>query len=152
VVEATGPLELGLTVRACWETVDTGDAELLIEDDATILADEDRLRQVFENLFRNCIEHGVTDGEPAPDAADPLTVRVGVLPTDDGVYVEDDGPGIPEERRREVFEQGYSTTTGGTGLGLAIVEKMATAHGWTVAVTQGREGGARIEISGVEVD
>jgi len=50
-----------------------------------------------------------------------------------------------------VFERGSATATAGTGLGLSIVEKMAAAHGWTVTVTDGEAGGARIEIRGVDV-
>jgi len=150
VVDDAESLSLERTARACWGTVDTGDAELRIGGDATIRADEDRLRQVFENLFRNSVEHGSTDDSSEAGDGESLTVRVGVLPDGDGFYVEDDGTGIPEERRSEVFERGYSTETTGTGLGLAIVEKMAAAHGWTVTVTEGREGGARIEIRGVD--
>jgi len=148
VVGDTEPLALGRTGRACWGTVETGDAELRIADDATIRADEDRLRQVFENLFRNAVEHGSTGNRTE---ADRLTVRVGVLPSGDGIYVEDDGVGIPENRREEVFERGYSTAEAGTGLGLAIVDTMAAAHGWTVAVTDGAAGGTRIELRGVEI-
>jgi PAS domain S-box-containing protein len=166
VVDDAEPLSLERTARACWATVETGDAELRTEGDSTIRADEDRLRQVFENLFRNSVEHGSTDDRTQSgdsveygsaddslnaDVDDGLTVRVGVLPDGDGFYVEDDGVGIPEDRHGEVFERGYSTATGGTGLGLAIVEKMAAAHGWTVTATEGREGGTRIEIDGVDL-
>ncbi|AZH24030.1 GAF domain-containing protein [Haloplanus aerogenes] len=184
VVDGTEPLALGRIARECWSTVETDGAELRIDDDATIRADENRLRQLLENLFRNSVEHGSTtprsntrgdsvehgstdsrpeaddsvehgatnsEGSgPETDTADPLTIRVGTLSTDDGFYVEDNGMGIPEERQGDVFEQGYSTATSGTGLGLSIVEKMAAAHGWTVTVTEGREGGARIEVRGVE--
>lgn len=45
------------------------------------------------------------------------------------IYVEDDGPGIPDDRRDDVFESGYSTSETGTGLGLAIVQRIAEAHG-----------------------
>jgi signal transduction histidine kinase/CheY-like chemotaxis protein len=165
VVTDTEPVALDWAARACWETVDTGAAELRLDGDATILADEARLRQLLENLFRNSVEHGSTasrsdargnsvehgstDSRPEADD-DGLTVRVGVL--DDGFYVADDGVGIPEDERERVFERGHSTTTGGTGLGLAIVEKMAAVHGWTVAVSESDAGGARIDVRGVEMD
>jgi signal transduction histidine kinase/CheY-like chemotaxis protein len=194
VVDEAERLGLDSIARACWETVETGEATLRVVDETTIRADEARLRQLLENLFRNSVEHGSTgnrtesgdavehgstsprsqapedsegseipraDGE-AVDSVEhgstgnrtgvddgPLTVRVGVL--DDGFYVEDDGVGIPEDRRAEVFERGYSTEAAGTGLGLSIVEKMAAAHGWTVAVTEGSAGGARIEVRGVDL-
>jgi signal transduction histidine kinase/PAS domain-containing protein len=66
-----------------------------------------------------------------------------------GFYVEDDGPGIPPGERDEVLEQGYSGDTG-TGLGLAIVDRIADAHGWAVTITDGIDGGARFEFTGVE--
>jgi signal transduction histidine kinase len=92
----------------------------------------------------------VDDDSTVLDVAATVTVRVGVL--DDGVYVADDGVGIPEAERDRVFERGHSTTATGTGLGLAIVEKMAAAHGWTVAVSESDAGGARIDVLGVEID
>jgi signal transduction histidine kinase len=92
----------------------------------------------LENLFRNAIEHGGED----------VTIRVGGL--SDGFYVEDDGPGIPEDARDEVFEVGYSTSPNGTGFGLNIVKEIVEAHGWEIGVTAGMDGGARFEITGVE--
>jgi signal transduction histidine kinase len=44
-----------------------------------------------------------------------------------------------------VLEQGYTTSDEGTGFGLAIVSTIASAHGWTVTVTTGADGGARFE-------
>jgi signal transduction histidine kinase len=49
-----------------------------------------------------------------------------------------------------VFEAGYSTTEDGTGFGLNIVKQVADTHGWNVRVTDGSDGGARFEITGVE--
>jgi signal transduction histidine kinase len=95
---------------------------------------------LFENLFRNCVEHGVDD-------ASGLSVTVGPLP--DGFYVADDGVGVPEAERDHVVEFGYTTTDDGTGIGLGIVEDVATAHGWTVTVTESEDGGARFEFRNV---
>ncbi|MGQ4555618.1 ATP-binding protein [Halobellus sp. GM3] len=104
-----------------------------------MLADSDRLQNLFENLFRNAVEHA---GESA-------TVRVGLL-DGRGFYVEDDGAGIPTEERDRVFDLGHSTADRGTGYGLAIVKWIADAHGWEVSVTDGTEGGARFEFTDVE--
>ena len=60
--------------------------------------------------------------------------------------MEDDGPGIPEGEREQIFEFGY-TNDGGTGLGLAIVREIARAHGWEVRATESAAGGARFEIT-----
>jgi PAS domain S-box-containing protein len=92
--------------------------------------------------------HGAGDGEGTP-ADTPVTVRIGDLPDEPGFYVEDDGPGIPPEKRDRVFERGYTTGQGGTGFGLRIVAECAEAHGWSVAATAGSDDGARFEFTGV---
>jgi len=71
---------------------------------------------------------------------------------DDGFYIEDTGVGVSEDDREKIFEVGYSTSSDGTGFGLGIVKQIAEAHGWTISVTEGTQGGARFEITGVEVD
>lgn len=80
-----------------------------------------------------------------------MSIRVGPLDNGDGFYVEDDGPGIPAADREQVFESGYTTGTDGLGLGLSIVGGVVDAHGWTIAVGAGADGGARFEVSGVVV-
>jgi len=132
------PVELADSIDACWQNVDTRDATLVTETDRTITADRSKLRQLFENLFRNAVEHGDTD----------VTVTVGELA--DGFSVEDDGPGIPEDERADVLSPGYTTTERGTGFGLSIVTQVAEVHGWDVSVTEGTDGGARFEITGVD--
>ena len=62
-----------------------------------------------------------------------------------GFYVEDDGPGIPGEKRDEVLQAGHSSEEEGTGLGLSIVGSIAEAHGWDLSVGEGGNGGARFE-------
>jgi len=76
-----------------------------------------------------------------------VAIRVGDL--DDGFYVADDGPGIPDGVRDSLFEPGQSGVDGSTGFGLAIVQEIATAHGWTVEAVESTDG-ARFEIRGVD--
>ncbi|MDS0222250.1 PAS domain S-box protein [Haloarcula sp. S1AR25-5A] len=152
--EATA-VDLADFVRNCWQNVETEAATLVVDTDLAVVADESRLRQLFENLIRNSVEHGSTGSRTGSDDAvehggDEVTVTVGEH--DSGFYVEDDGPGIPEDDRETVFDAGYSTSTQGTGFGLHIVDQVAEAHGWTVRVTEGSEGGARFEITGVDAD
>jgi signal transduction histidine kinase len=64
---------------------------------------------------------------------------------DSGLYVADDGPGIPEGEREDVLDFGYTTNEAGTGFGLAIVDQVAQAHGWELSVTESTAGGARFE-------
>ena len=79
-----------------------------------------------------------------------MTVRVGS--TEDGCYVEDNGPGIPEDERERVVEAGYSTAADGTGYVLSIVGTIADAHGWEFALSTGEEGGSRFEFTGMDAD
>ena len=134
----TQPVDLSTVANGCWETVETNQATLRTDIDRNVCADKSRLKQIFENLFRNSVEHGRAD----------VTLTVGSL--NDGFYIEDDGPGIPSDERDTVFEAGYSRSTDGTGFGLSIVERIVDAHGWHVRVTDGADGGARFEITGVE--
>ncbi|WP_167599456.1 hybrid sensor histidine kinase/response regulator [Halorussus marinus] len=149
------PIEVADLAEASWRTVDTADATLSIETDRTVRADRGRLKQLLENLVRNAVEHGGTDErrpegpEDAPErGGDGVAITIGDL--GDGFYVEDDGEGIPADDREAAFEFGFSTARDGTGFGLAIVEDVAEAHGWSVSVTEGADGGARFEITGVE--
>jgi signal transduction histidine kinase len=50
-----------------------------------------------------------------------------------------------------VFEMGHSSSDGGSGFGLDIVEQVVTEHGWEIRVTDGGDGGARFEITDVEI-
>ena len=134
------PELIGLTniVGACWKNVRTAEAAIEIEDEVTITGDRSQLQHVFENLFRNAVEHGGED----------VTVRVGRI-DGHGIYVEDSGPGIPANARDAVFDPGHTSASGGTGFGLTIVRRIAEAHGWQVAVVDGTDGGARFEFTDI---
>lgn len=127
-------------VETCWESAPTADANLEIDGEMTLNADQSRLRTVFENLFRNAVEHGGED----------VTVRVGPLDEGNGFYVEDDGVGLSPDGMETVLEPGYSTSDEGTGLGLLIVREIIAGHDWNIDVVEGSDGGARFEITGVE--
>jgi PAS domain S-box-containing protein len=131
------PVALGETAVDCWQTVGDAAADLSVDADVIVVADESRLMELLENLYSNAVEHGES-----------RTVRVGTL--DGGFYVADDGCGIPPAEREAVFESGYTTASDGTGFGLSIVEEIAEAHGWTVSVAESEGGGARFEFTGVE--
>jgi len=140
IIDELERVDLATVARDAWETVDTDDAELDVDADTSvrIYADATRLQSVFENCYRNCIDHG--DG----------SVTVTVERDGDGFAVADDGPGVPPDERERVFEYAYTTDDEGTGLGLAIVEAIARAHGWSVEMAESADGGARLVFSGVE--
>jgi signal transduction histidine kinase len=96
---------------------------------ATAVADRARLHQVITNLVDNASRHSPPGG----------TVTVRGQRDGDGFTLEvaDQGPGIPHEERRRVFERftrGERASGGGTGLGLAIANWVVTLHGGTIAV------------------
>ncbi len=121
-----------------WDGIDCGDATLRFDAiDGQILADANRLTELFANLFRNAVEHG----------GDDVTISVGT--TADGFYVEDDGSGIPQSDHRAVVESGYSTAES-TGLGLSIVQEIADSHDWSMRIEESDGGGARFHFSDVK--
>jgi PAS domain S-box-containing protein len=132
------PLSVGDLARTAWQSVAAGEATLVVEDSQQIIGDRRLLLQLFENLFRNAVEH----------AGPTCTVRVGTLP--DGFYVEDDGPGIPEEVRTKAVGARYSTT-GTVGVGLSIVQTIARGHDGELSIREASTGGARFELSGFEM-
>ncbi|WP_435335075.1 sensor histidine kinase [Haloarchaeobius sp. TZWWS8] len=122
-VVTTTLTDVDTVAQDAWETTDTRDGTLSVRPVGKIRADPARLKTLFENLFRNALDHG----------GPTTTVFVGPL-GDGGFYVADDGPGIQIEERDHVFEAGYTTSQTGTGFGLTIVKRIAQAHGWTVTV------------------
>ncbi|PSP91798.1 hypothetical protein BRC87_01870 [Halobacteriales archaeon QS_4_66_20] len=178
-VDGTEPIDIAALVETCWREDIAGNGSLNLRTDRTVMAEQSRLRQLFSNLLGNAVEHGSTspdsqarqdalehgspeqsvsrdcaagpgvgEGKPA-GSTDGVEITVGDLPG--GFYVADDGPGIPAEEREQVFESGYSTSDDGTGFGLSIVAEIAEAHGWAVDVVDADGGGARFEITGVDV-
>jgi len=136
-VEETERFDLREVAEEAWSNVDNKDATLEFEESIAIDADRCRVLRAFENLFRNAIDH------VGPE----VSVTVGL--TRDGFYVEDDGPGIPDEEMDSIFEYGHTTSDDGTGLGLSIVRTIAEAHGWSLWVDATTGGGARFVFSDV---
>jgi signal transduction histidine kinase len=161
VVDPSEQVSIETAATDAWQSVDTEQAVLDLSDSLpTTTADPDRVRRLFENLFRNSVEHTAnasvdsTDQDSVAESAhddgeseareNKVTITVGSGA--DGFYVSDDGPGIPPEKQETVFEPGHSTRDGGTGLGLAIVERIAAAHDWDIRLTSADSGGSRFEI------
>ncbi|TKX73713.1 response regulator [Halorubrum sp. GN11_10-6_MGM] len=130
------PVPYEEVVAKSYENVRAPESSLRIEGSVTLSCDAARLTEALENVIRNAVEHGGSG----------VSLTAGVLPGERGVFIEDDGPGIPPEERERVFEKGHTTREDGSGFGLAIVERIVDAHGWEVSATDGRDGGARFEI------
>lgn len=145
-VNETCEVDIHQLATRAWQTLSREPDNLDIEPFA-IEADPERTKSFVENLLRNAVEHT----EPG------VTVRVGQLQPvgpdgeNQGFYVEDTGPGIPESERNQIFTPGYTTAEGGSGFGLSIVRRVAEGHDWDVTVTESAEGGARFEVRNVGV-
>lgn len=141
-------LDIADVAATAWSHVETERATLEQPPPILVTGDEKRLLRLFENVFANAVTHGPERDDRASEGesdAHMTGVTVRVVPTSDGFAVEDDGRGIDPEDRERVFEPGASRATGGTGFGLYIVRTIAEAHGWTVRVTEGDDGGARFQ-------
>jgi signal transduction histidine kinase len=99
-----------------------------------IYAVSGQIQQVFFNLILNSLDAMPTGGE----------LKISARALEDGVEItfRDTGPGIPENRRNDVFEPFFSTKEGGTGLGLTVSYNIVTAHGGTLDLVNGQEPGA----------
>jgi PAS domain S-box-containing protein len=139
-VGALDVVDVGTVAESCWQSVETADATLRTDSAPHIHANRERLKQLLENLIGNAVEHGGTA----------VTVTVGRLPG--GFYVEDDGAGIAIDDQEELFRPGYSGTEGGTGFGLSIAKQVTDAHDWEITPDSSDAGGARFEITGVEIE
>jgi len=119
------------------DVLETAAESLEVIDSKPILADEYALVRLAENLVKNTVEH----------AGEETTMRVGTLTN--GFYYEDDGPGIPQSERDDVFKPGFTTKEDGRGIGMVSINQIALAHGWEVAIEASETGGARFEFTGV---
>ena len=103
-------------------------------------ADEQLLRQALFNLLLNAIQAVNTNGEiqiiaTKNNASDAL------------LEIRDNGPGVPPDRRTEIFKPYFTTTEKGTGLGLAVVQQIVLAHGWEIECLPNEPRGAIFRIT-----
>lgn len=98
-----------------------------IDPTVEVLADPNRIKQLFLNLFINAI-HATPKGGI-------LTVSAALGPGERGqIEIRDTGEGIPPEVLPKIFDPFFTTRAGGTGLGLSIVKKIANEHGAQISV------------------
>jgi signal transduction histidine kinase len=110
----------------------------------TIEADEQMLRQAFFNLVLNAIQAVQPNGE--------ILVAVLRHNTEAVLEVRDNGPGVPAERRSEIFKPYFTTQKTGTGLGLAVVHQIVLAHGWEIECAANEPQGAIFRISHLKLN
>jgi len=114
--------------------VATGGEPIAIE------ADDQLLRQVLFNLLINAIQ--------AVDAGGQIQILARrVNANEASLEIRDDGPGVPPERRQEIFKPYFTTNQKGTGLGLAVVQQIVLAHGWEIECLANEPKGAVFRIT-----
>jgi signal transduction histidine kinase len=100
----------------------------------TIHAVSSQIQQIFFNLILNSFDAMPAGGD----------LRISAREMNQGVEMifQDSGPGIPEDRRNNIFEPFFSTKEGGTGLGLTVSYNIVTAHGGTLDLANQNGSGA----------
>ena len=136
---ALGPV-VAEVVRALQCDVEDKSIRLQVSGDAlTIDADEPLLRQALFNLLLNAIQAVSAGGE-----IHVVTRQQGL---EASLEIRDNGPGVPAERRDEIFKPYFTTRPSGTGLGLAVAQQIALAHGWDIACLPNEPRGAIFRIA-----
>jgi signal transduction histidine kinase len=140
--EPSEPVDLAELLREVVEANPPSLLHLVRNDDAgvgvTILGRPVALLRCFNNLVENAIRYG--------HAAD---ISIFERPDAVEVAIDDQGPGIPEDRVNDVFrpfvrlEGSRNRDSGGAGLGLAIVRSVILAHGGSITLENRKEGGLR---------
>ena len=104
-------------------------------------ADPELLAQALLNLLRNSMR--------ATAEMEEAIVVLGLAREPNGhfrVEVRDNGPGIPEDRREDIFLPFYTTHKGGSGVGLSFARQVALAHGGSICALDAPEGGANLRM------
>ena len=109
-------------------------------DPLSIEADEQLLRQALFNLLLNAIQ-AVDGGGEIEVVAEKTNASEAKL------EVRDNGPGVPPDRRTEIFKPYFTTQKTGTGLGLAVVQQIVLAHGWEIESVANAPKGAIFRIT-----
>jgi len=105
-----------------------------------IEADEQLLRQTLFNLLLNAVQ--------AVDGAGKIEIFTQKRTASEAMLeVRDNGPGVPADRRTEIFKPYVTTQKQGTGLGLAVVQQIVLAHGWEIECLPNTPNGAVFRIT-----
>lgn len=138
--EPTEVSEFLETVAADWKRNGTA-IDFHVEGTFDLPVRREAFRRCLNNLIANASRYG-----------EHIWVRAGKRQGAIEITIDDDGPGIPEADREDVFrpfrrlDQSRNPETGGTGLGLAITQDIVRAHGGDIHLTDSPQGGLRVRI------
>ena len=144
--EGAAETDLGQLLRDVVASVQRKADAKTPEKHVELAVGEDLLVEVRPNALRRCVMNLV---ENAMRHATRSTVSAGQVGDVVEIAVDDDGPGIPPDRREEAFrpfhrlDTGRTLASGGVGLGLAIARDIARGHGGDVTLGDSKLGGLR---------
>jgi nitrogen fixation/metabolism regulation signal transduction histidine kinase len=116
--------------------------DIALRPELAIDADPDLLAQAMINLLRNGAEAASAHSDAPRVALTFERLATGEL----SIAVGDNGPGVPEDLRRDIFLPFFTTRAEGTGVGLNLVRQIVFAHGGTIEIGDDPLGGARFEM------
>jgi two-component system osmolarity sensor histidine kinase EnvZ len=122
-------------------TDDSAKIDLRLDDDPEITLRPAAMRRCLTNLLSNALRYGSE-----------VHIRTKVRQKRAEIIIDDDGPGIPAERREDVFRPFYrldesrNPSTGGTGLGLTIARDVVRGHGGELTLEDSPTGGLRARV------
>lgn len=114
-----------------------------LEPPEILYVDEIQVQQILVNLVKNSIDAIADSGRP--DGR--VQIHVRKAGPEIVISVTDNGPGVPEEHRAQLFDSFFTTKPKGVGLGLSICKTIAAAHGGALRYEQPGEGGSRFTLS-----
>jgi two-component system, OmpR family, osmolarity sensor histidine kinase EnvZ len=141
--EQIEPTDLGQLLSEVADRSANGHAEIAVELEGRIKLPlrPVAFRRCMTNLIDNAVRH-----------AEHVVIRATMQRQQVWIAVDDDGPGIPAERRTEVFrpfhrlDPSRNLSTGGVGLGLTIARDIVLAHGGDIELQDSSAGGLRVLI------
>ena len=110
--------------------------ELDVEEDRILEIDSGQIHQALWNLLVNAAQF----------ASPPKRILVGFNAETNMLWVDDNGPGVSSDEKKQIFEPFYSSRAEGTGLGLSIIHAIVTAHQASIECLENPWGGARFQI------
>lgn len=146
------PLYQACSIKKLLDEVVQSFTGLITQRDLTVEINADEadppIRIDPQGMFRCLLNLFMNAGEAVPQGTGKIRAVARVTPDDSLILeVADNGPGVPEENRRLIFEPFFSTKGGqGTGLGLAVAYKIVKEHKGDITVETGPEGGALFRI------
>jgi signal transduction histidine kinase len=116
----------------------------IVMEPLTIEADEQLLRQALFNLVLNAVQAVPAKGE--------IRIRASKRNNQEAfIEISDNGPGVPQSNRAEIFKPYFTTHPEGTGLGLSVVQQIVQAHGWEISCLANEPAGALFRIAHVKL-